>query len=691
MNIQTLPPVPFQLPEALENLQTLAMNARWSWRRPVQNLFRELDPELWSQRATPVRILRETRNLPAFASNPSFTKRVNEAAQELQTYLAESPKSEPLVAYFCAEFGLHSSLFLYSGGLGILAGDHCKEASDLNLPFVAIGLFYRRGFFRQLVDQTGRQEHEYPLIPAEWMPLERVAVDGKPLTIGVEFPGRTVHAAVWRMKVGRITLLLLDTDLPENAPEDRPITSQLYTSGRDMRLHQEIILGVGGTRALFALGIQPGVYHLNEGHSALLLLERIQTKARAGTSFNEACKAVRESSILTIHTPVPAGNERFDMKHARALIEPILAGSGVTANQITKLAVDSEGDKTTFDMTGLAVRLTRAANGVSLLHGRTADSTWGTIARKPLIGVTNGVHVPTWLGPHMRALFETHGASFEPVTDLALAARKGQRAEWSGAEKISGQELLEAHRLQKEALVEFARSRMFSQLARHGVGPSGLREWVDLLDPDAFLIGFARRFATYKRANLILRDLKRFRKLVNQPGRKVQVLFAGKAHPADGAGQALIQQVYRATQQPEFRGSVFFLEEYDIEAGGKLVQGADIWLNNPIRPLEASGTSGMKAAANGVPNVSILDGWWDEACEHGVNGWAIGDRTAKKSSQAQDAADAKALYGVLEHDVLATYADKKAWAQVMRRSIATSVHAFSTRRMLEDYLDQMVR
>lgn len=691
MKIQTLPPTPFTLPTELKSLEVLAMNARWSWRRPVQDLFRELDPELWAQRATPVRILRETRNLSKFAGDASFVQRTNEAAAELTAYLAQSPRDEPLVAYFCAEFGMHSSLLLYSGGLGILAGDHCKEASDLNLPFIAVGLFYRRGFFRQLVDQTGRQEHEYPLVPSEWMPMERVAVDGKPLTVTVEFPERLVHAAVWRMKVGRIDLLLMDTDLPENAPEDRPITSQLYTSGRDMRLHQEIILGVGGTRALAALGIQPSVYHLNEGHSALLLLERIQSKVRAGSSFKTACHEVRESSILTIHTPVPAGNERFDMKHAQGLIEPIHAGSGVSAKQITKMAVDSEGDKTTFDMTGLAVRLTRAANGVSLLHGRTADGTWGTIAAKPLIGVTNGVHMPTWLGPDMRALFEKHGASFEPVTELALTERTDQRAEWSGAAIISDQELFEAHRLQKEALVEFARHRMFSQLARHGVGPSGLREWVDLLDPDAFLIGFARRFATYKRANLILRDLKRFRKLVNQPGRKVQILFAGKAHPADGAGQALIQQVYQATQQPEFRGSVFFLEEYDIEAGGKLVQGADIWLNNPIRPLEASGTSGMKAAANGVPNVSILDGWWDEACEHGVNGWAIGDRTAKRNSAAQDTADAKALYQVLERDVLATYADKMKWAQVMRRSIATSVHAFSTRRMLEDYLEQMVR
>jgi len=714
MTLRTADIAPIALPKAFSGLDRLARNLYWAWHPEAQSVFQRIDPVLWSQGVGPVRLLQESKNLNEVAKDRKIVAAARKAIRKFDAYLEETATwfnqqggdKDRTIAYFCAEFGLHESFALYSGGLGILAGDHAKEASDMGLPFVGVGLFYRRGFFKQMIDRDGRQEHFYGTFAPESSPALAVLdpKTGSQLKVSVELPGRMVHAAVWAIPVGRINILMLDTDLPENATEDRPITSQLYTSGRDMRLHQEIVLGVGGARALAALGITPSTWHMNEGHSAFLLLERLRDLTAAGTSLKDAQAKVKAESILTIHTPVPAGNERFHVDHATKALAGLLDGSKLKIDEILALGRDSEDDKVQFDLTGFALRHSRMANGVSLLHGETADGTWRKVHGREVIGVTNGVHMPTWLGAEMKSLFTKKGASFDPVTVLEVEPRedataKAHRAEWNKIDKVTDGDLWQAHMRQKRALVEFARRRLFLQHARHGEGPDELREWLNSLDENALIIGFARRFATYKRASLLFSNERRLLKLLNDPKRPVRIVFAGKAHPADRDGQALIQKVYEQTQRPEFKGKVFLLEEYDMEVGRMLVGGVDVWLNNPRRPLEASGTSGMKAAANGVPNVSILDGWWDEGFDDRqgrANGFAIGGRESSADDKEQDRADAQALYRILEKEVLPKFFRRdrrgvpRQWVKIMRRSIASSVYAFSTFRMLEDYMAEMI-
>ncbi len=673
LSIPTLSSPSPALPASLGGLDALAKNLYWSWHPAAAKVFATLSPELWASKASPIEILRRT-DLSRAAANPALVSDVQAALADFNKYLSVQIKTGGTIAYFCAEYGLHESSNLYSGGLGILAGDHCKEASDLALPFVAVGLFYHFGFFHQMVDWEGRQEHLYPLMTPENSPLDRVCERGTqtPLTIYLDLPGRKVAAAVWRLAVGRVSILLLDTNVPENTPEDRAITGQLYTSGREMRFYQEIVLGIGGVRVLRALGIEPSVWHMNEGHSALLLVERL----REG-------EAVAKDSVITIHTPVPEGNERFDAKLVQELLAPTLAGSKLKIANLLKKGLGADHDPNVFDMTAFALRHSRAANGVSLLHGETADATWREIAGYPVQGITNGVHMPTWLGPEIAAL------SASPKVD------EGEdRPDWLGAFSIPDRDLWAAHQAQKQALIEFARAKIFRQQERHGVGPDGLRAIASQLDPDAFLIGFARRFATYKRASLIFNNEARLAKLLKQ---NVQIIFAGKAHPGDRGGQQLIAEVYEKTQSPRFRGRVFLLEDYDMEIGRYLVQGVDLWLNNPRRPLEASGTSGMKAAANGVPNLSILDGWWDEAYRDGAhqNGYRIGGRKTLPNSATQDKKDAAELLTILESEVVPRYFDRnreglpEAWIQLMKESIASSIYSFSTTRMLRDYLKHL--
>ncbi len=692
LNIPVAPHPRLDLPKSLAGLAPLALNLRWSWDPESQDIFREIDPEMWADRAGPVKILQQSPRLAEREKDKAFTARIQAACDRLEAYQSSGKSKEKgLIAYFCAEYGLHESFALYSGGLGILAGDHCKEASDLALPFVAIGLYYRRGFFYQVVDAEGRQEHLYPAFDPEQYPVQEVLnpKTQSPLRLSLEFPGRSVTFRVWRVQCGRIPMLLLDTDLPENSPADRKITSQLYTSGREMRLHQEIVLGMGGVKVLSALGLKPSVFHMNEGHSAFLLLQRMKDLGKGSEA------TIKKSSILTIHTPVAAGNERFDAGLVERTLSEELKGAPITFAELAKLAVDSEKTKGIFDLTALALRLSRLQNGVSLLHGKTADGTWRKVAGQEVIGLTNGVHMPTWLGPEMRTLMERSGASFAERTNFD----KLEQSDWRGILKAPDEEVWAAHQAQKARLVAFANQRMFEQHARHGEGPSQLDPLLEALDPEAFIIGFARRFATYKRAHLILSNARRFAKIFGHKHQKVQIVFAGKAHPADRAGQSLIAKVYAQTVAPKFRGKVFFLEDYDMEVGRMLVQGVDIWLNNPRRPLEASGTSGMKAAANGVPNVSVLDGWWDEAYRAAKtrNGWAVGGRKTVADEKAQDKADAEALYDVLEQEVLPLYFDRKAgglpagWVQVMKESIASSAWQFSTRRMLEEYCERMYR
>jgi starch phosphorylase len=697
MNIPIQANSSLNLPASLANLEPLAYNLRWTWDRQTQDHFSKIAPEQWAANDSPVKILRECQTWPALEKDAEFLQKISASKTNLDRYLAAPSGDETRpVAYFCAEYAFHTSMNQYAGGLGILAGDHCKEASDRAFPFIAVGLFYRRGFFHQMVDWSGRQEARYPTYIPEDLPMKKV-LDPKtnlPLTISVEFPGRDVYATVWLMQIGRTPLLLLDTDLPQNWPEDRKITSQLYTNQREMRLYQEAILGIGGVRVLHALQIEPSCFHLNEGHSALLLLERIRALIAGGHGLHEAMDEVRSTSILTIHTPVPEGNERFDSALVDQVLKRILEDSSLTERNFLSDGLGADKDPKIFDMTAFALRHTAKANGVSLLHGQTADKTWSPVVGRSIQGVTNGAHMPTWLGPEMRALFERHGANFDQGMRLKLGPEP--RPRWLPALELDAKELWEAHLAQKMRLIAWAQNRLFEEHARHGEGPSKLAKFEHALDPNAFLIGFARRFATYKRAALLFSDLKRVVSLFNLPEIKIQILFAGKSHPSDRAGQRLVEDVFALSQSKEFIDRVFLLEDYDMETGAHLVQGVDLWLNNPRRPLEASGTSGMKAAANGVPNLSILDGWWDEAYRPNPrNGWAIGDRVVPADVRAQDRKDVRALYRTLEREVIPTFLARDGsgvphqWVEIMRQSIADTLYVFSSTRMLRDYAEEM--
>ena len=539
----------------------------------------------------------------------------------------------------------------------MLAGDHIKTASDMALPFVGVGLLYKHGYFRQTIDADGHQEHAYPDYDLTRLPILRVVgPDGDPLTIQIELPGRMLAAAVWSVQVGRVPVLLLDTDIPDNDESDRPITHILYVRGREMRLHQELVLGAGGVRAIKALGIEPAVWHLNEGHSAFLLVERTRALVEKGVALDEALDRIRASSVFTIHTPVSAGNERFDADLVRRVAGPLYDGDGrkgtggVPIERVLDLARGVDGDGRQLDMTALSLRLSNAANAVSKLHSVTANNTWQGLGGKQIIAVTNGVHIPSWVGQPVGELFERYlGAQLD-----SLDARDGTERFWERTDQIPDVELWGAHQRQKLELMIFARNRLRHQFARHGEAPSVLEELESVLDVGALTIGFARRFATYKRAGLLFSDMDRISRLLWNKDRPVQIIFAGKAHPADRPGQGVIQEIFARSRSPQLRGRVFILEDYDLRVARFMVQGVDVWLNNPRRPLEASGTSGMKAACNGVVNLSVLDGWWDEGWV-GDNGWAIGGRETNPDEGAQDYADAQDLYRLLEQEVVPLY------------------------------------
>ena len=601
------------------------------------------------------------------------------------------------IAYFCAEYGLHESLGIYSGGLGVLAGDHMKTASDMALPLVGVGLLYRNGYFRQTIDADGHQEHRYPDYDLHRLPISRVLDrQGGQLTVTVEFPDRDVHVDVWVVRVGRVPVILLDTDTPQNVPADRPITHILYVRGREMRLHQELVLGIGGVRALRALGIAPSAWHLNEGHSAFLLAERARELVASGASLDDAIAGVGRNSVFTIHTPVSAGNERFEADLVRRVAGPILDGDGrkntggVPVERVLEIGRGADGDPNQFDMTAFSLRIANGSNAVSRLHAATANETWRGIVPHEILDVTNGVHIPTWVGGPIRELYARYlDADLDDLDPSTEASRW-----WERISRIPAVELWEAHVRHKREVAVFARGRLRAQFARHGEAPSVLAQLEQALDPSVLTIGFARRFATYKRAGMIFTDLERLARLIHDADRPVQIVFAGKAHPADRPGQAVIQEIFGRTRSPELRGRVFIIEDYDMRVGRFLVQGVDVWLNNPRRPLEASGTSGMKAAANGVINLSVLDGWWDEGWT-GDNGWAIGGRESLPDEAAQDWADAMDLYRILETEVVPEYYDRdaaglpRAWLERMRRSISTNLWRFSTTRMLHEYTERL--
>jgi starch phosphorylase len=701
VHIPSTPAASFPLPPRLEGLRRLAYNLHWAWHPRTRNLWSLIDRTAWNRYRNPVPVISGPTDWTRVLDDEKFLAEYGDVLADFDHYMANGTghwfqrrhgdKLTGPIAYFCAEYGFHETLGIYSGGLGVLAGDHMKSASDMALPFVGIGLLYRKGYFRQSIDADGHQEHNYPDYDLNRLPLSRVQdANGMPLTVRVELPGRDLTVAVWLAQVGRVPVLLLDTDVAENAAEDRPITHILYVRGREMRLHQELVLGFGGVRALRALGLSPAVWHLNEGHSAFLLAERASEQVATGVPVEDAWRTVRRDSVFTIHTPVSAGNERFDADLVRRLAGPILARGGMPVEGLLELGVGMDGDRGQFDMTAFSLRLTHRANAVSQLHATTANTTWAGISDHDILGITNGVHGPSWVGQPIVELLAGH---LDADLDAMDAGTRQDRF-WERLERIPVHDLWSAHQRQKRELAIFARGRLRAQFARHGEAPAVLAELEDALDPGVLTIGFARRFATYKRAGLLFSDVDRLARLVWDTDRPVQIVFAGKAHPADRPGQRVIQEIFQRSRSPQLRGRVFILEDYDMRVGRFLVQGVDVWLNNPRRPLEASGTSGMKAAQNGVPSISVLDGWWDEGYT-GDNGWAIGGREQLPDEAAQDWADAEDLYRLLEEVLVPMYYERDAngiptaWLKVMRASIASTIWRFSTTRMLQEYAEQL--
>jgi glycogen phosphorylase len=702
IEIPTLPPGGVRLPAQFEGLERMAYNLYWTWHPRVRVLFRRVDSPGWRRHRNPVTIIQGYRNWSEIVDDADLLVEYRTQLEQFDAYMHNGAghwfqrnhagRLQGPIAYFCAEYGLHESMGIYSGGLGVLAGDHLKAASDLALPFVGVGLLYRHGYFRQTIDADGHQEHAYPDYDTGNLPLLRVAdADGGPLAVPVELPGRTVWCAVWLARVGRVPLLLLDTDIPDNDDADRPITHILYVRGREMRLHQEIVLGVGGVRALRALGIEPHVWHLNEGHSAFMIAERARELVERGKAVEEALAEVRRNAVFTIHTPVSAGNERFDSELVRRLVTPLTEGNALDVDRLLELGRGVDGEANQFDMTAFSLRLTHLANAVSRLHAQTANGTWNVVTDKPILAVTNGVHPPTWIGGPFRQLYEQLGAELDHIDD---GDRKGRF--WTRLERITDEQLWSAHRRQKLDLAFFARRRLQSQLARHGEAPGTLDKLAEALDPNVMTIGFARRFATYKRAALLFSDEERLARILWNTERPVQIVFAGKAHPADRPGQSVIQDIFTRSRSAKLTGRVYVLEDYDIRVARYLVQGVDVWLNNPRRPLEASGTSGIKAAMNGVVNVSVLDGWWDEGYQaEPRNGWAIGGRESAPDEQQQDWNDAQDLYRLLEQEIVPMWYERddedmpRRWLKVMRDSMASTLWQFSTSRMLEEYVEQM--
>jgi starch phosphorylase len=739
MALSTLPADPVvvpPLPARLEGLKRLAYNLYWTWHPRVISLFKRIDAHTWGVARNPVPVLQAKNDWSDLLDNPEFLTEYELVLRDFDAYMADAwdvsaaaspgssapttalpqpsrPSSEPAstwfgrlqqeapakaqafkrpIAYFCAEFGLHEHLQIYSGGLGVLAGDHLKTASDMNLPLVATGLLYRTGYFRQAIDAEGLQEHAYPIIDPEHVPLLRVRDPrtGRPLQVHVDLPGRQVHVAVWVARVGRVPLLLLDTDVADNAAADRPITSQLYVRGREMRLHQELVLGVGGGRALKALGVEPSAWHLNEGHSAFMIVERLRDQMKAGVPWSTALDVVKKNAIFTIHTPVSAGNEKFDAGLVRKLTAPLVEGTGIDIDRVLELGKGEHADPNVFDMTAFSLRMSTVSNAVSQLHAHTANATWKHIMEgREILGVTNGVHMGTWLGQRLRWLAEDSNVNLE---DLCAVHKNGKLPQM--VKDLDDTKLWDGHQRQKTELFHFLRNRLRKQLARHGEGPEVLSAVDKFFEPTTLTLGFARRFATYKRAHLLFTDEERLARILWNKERPVNIVFAGKAHPADRPGQKVIAELWQKSRSERFRGRVFVVEDYDMRVGRFLVDGVDVWLNNPRRPLEASGTSGMKASANGIPNLSILDGWWDEGF-NGENGWAIGGREQDPDEHKQDNADALSLYDTLEREVVPTYYDRDTrglpsrWIGKMRQAMSSAIWNFSTHRMLEEYVERM--
>ena len=687
-----------------ERLWALARNLWSSWDHDSTSLFLDLDPVRWRQlNQNPVSLLAELplAKLERRAAELVLHSRINYAYRRMREYL-EAPRTwgarhagvlrpRP-VAYFSAEFGLHESLPVYSGGLGVLAGDHIKSASDLDIPLVGIGLFYGQGYFRQRLDRNRWQQEEYLETDVHQLPMApAIGTNGRPVVAQIETRSGCIRAQVWRVKVGRCDLLLLDSDVEGNAPDDRELTSRLYGGDGRTRIRQEMLLGVGGFRALKAMGIRPGVLHLNEGHSGFAVLEAIRTRMEdEGLSFDRAAPRVSREVVFTTHTPVPAGHDRFGADLIEEHLGPLREQLGISCDTLMGIGRENPNNQQeSFCMTVLGLRLSRRANAVSALHGEVSRAMWKGLCpgkpedEVPIGHITNGVHVPSWLAPQMFRLYDRHlGTGWHEHSSEAKI--------WEGIENVDDGELWETHLNLKSRLLEFVRRRVVEQAERRGEQREELQRLGKVLSPDALTIGFARRFATYKRANLILADIENLASMVNDPKRPVQFVFAGKAHPHDEPGKRVLQQIADLMRNARFADKFVFVEDYDINVGRYLVQGVDVWLNNPRRPLEASGTSGQKVVLNGGLNLSVLDGWWAEAYD-GMNGFAIGTGRTHSNMNVHDMRDGEDLHRALREEVIPLYYQRdqdglpRGWIKRMKRTIRTLGWRFNADRMVMDY------
>ncbi len=694
-----------KIPEKIERLPELAYNLWWSWSPEARELFRRLDYPLWRKTShNPVEMLIEMspEKLEERAKDADWLRLYHKVMlifdqmlEDGNTWFHETYPElvDQTIAYFSFEFGLHNSLPIYSGGLGILSGDHAKEASDLGLPFVGVGFMYPQGYFRQRVPSHGWQEAVYQLIDIDRAPIQIVTDDdGLDLKISVELGHRTVHARIWRVNVGRNPLYLLDTDVDENDPWDRELSARLYSGDSEMRIRQEIMLGVGGVRALQALGIKPAAWHMNEGHSAFLLLENVRLKVAEGLDFEEASEVIRKNSIFTTHTPVPAGHDAFSYHLLDQYFADYWGQLGISREDFLSLGAHEEDWGQAFNMTVLALNLADKVNGVSKLHGEVSREMWQpvwpdlAIEQVPITSVTNGIHIPTWIASELSMLFSKYlGEDWVDQQDNPVI--------WQRIVDIPAEELWETHMFLKFKLMRFLRSQARRRWVRGQSDPTQVLASGTMLDPEALTVGFARRFATYKRATLIFRDAERLRNILLDTHRPVQLVFSGKSHPADDPGKALIQEIFNLAKHSQLGGRISFVEDYDMHSARYFTQGVDVWLNTPRRPHEASGTSGMKASLNGLPNLSILDGWWVEGY-NGANGWAINGKQLD-NPDAQDEHDAEAIYRLLEEEIVPLYYDRdhddipRGWVELMREAIRSNAPRFSMRRMVKEYTNNL--
>jgi starch phosphorylase len=694
------------LPEPLKPLLDLAYNLWWTWHPEAVELFIRLDRNLWQETYhNPVKMLGSIsqQTLDAAARDEGFLNTLSRVSESFHRHMERTPwlattDKDPgkwTMAYFCAEFGLTECLQIYSGGLGCLAGDHLKSASELGLPLVAVGLLYRNGYFQQYLNPDGWQQEYYPDLDFANLPVQPVKRDdGQQVKVSVHMPGREIQIAVWKVLVGRVPLYLLDTNLPENAESDRAITSQLYGGDMEMRIKQEIVLGIGGVRALEAVGVRPDVCHLNEGHSAFLALERIRRLIEDhNLSFDEARQQASASHIFTTHTPVPAGIDRFPPDMIQRYFKAYVESLRLDIEGLLALGRENVFNKNEFfSMAVLAIRTSDSANGVSRLHGEISRKMWNSIwpnvpeDEVPISHVTNGVHARSWLSGDLIYLLDRYlGARWQ--------ADPVDHEVWKAVHEVPDEELWRVHERRRQRMIVWARRRLKDQLQARGTSAQHIREACDALNPDALTVGFARRFATYKRGNLILRDPQRLLKLLEDKQRPIQFLIAGKSHPADGGGKDLIRQIVRFARESQGGHRIVFLENYDIHVARYLVQGCDIWLNTPRRGMEASGTSGMKAALNGVLNCSIMDGWWDEAFQP-EEGWAIGRGEEYANPDTADQLESQALYDLLEQEIIPLFYDRdehdvpRRWVERMKQCIAALAPVFNTNRMVQQYAEQ---